>query len=50
MADRRRKGGIGIVEYILIIILVLLVVYTLIILLWPAFETFYRTSLQQILQ
>ena len=50
MANRLKKGGIGIVEYFLIIILFILIVYTLITLMWPAIENFYNTSLQQILQ
>jgi len=50
MSDRFKRGGIGVLEYTLIIILVLLIVYTLLTLLWPALENFYNTSLQQILQ
>jgi hypothetical protein len=41
--------GLGILEYILIIILVFLIIFTLVTLFWPAFQLFYESTLQELL-
>lgn len=50
MAKKSNEGGLGFLEYALIVILVFLILFTVISLLYPAIVMFYETTLSKFFQ